>query len=301
MYICKECKKEYLQKVEYCECGNNTFDYIEVENKTFENKKNVKNTLSVEQKSEIVSKVFFIICLILSITVWLIPINSDKGKNEPKQSKAKQIKVKNIPDIDKIWDDTPQYTPIQQNNWQQSEVINREQTIPLTSTSADYARRIETPKYAENKVVKKKSTDSVNIVPKTKDTKTTAYNKNYLHTNENIKQIPKQQENSAPKYNPNSKEMLKYKGDLRAALFSKFALGGIQGSGSCEIQFSVDKSGKLINRKFTQESSNKTLNDTVYYMLMSLPRFNPPPQEYNGTPIQMKFSIYNGNYEISIN
>ena len=29
MYRCRECKTEYREKVEYCDCGNNTFDYIE--------------------------------------------------------------------------------------------------------------------------------------------------------------------------------------------------------------------------------------------------------------------------------
>lgn len=104
-----------------------------------------------------------------------------------------------------------------------------------------------------------------------------------------------------PVYNPNSAEMLRYKNNLRAALFSKFAVGSIQGSGECSISFSVDKTGKLINRKFTKESSNKGLNDTVYYMLMSVPHFSAPPKEYNGETIRMNFKINNGDYEITIN
>lgn len=95
--------------------------------------------------------------------------------------------------------------------------------------------------------------------------------------------------------------MIDYKTKLRAKLFSKFAVGSIQGSGSCSISFSIDKSGKLINRKFVRESDNKSLNDTVYYMLMSVPYFTAPPSEYNGETIRMNFSINNGSYEISIN
>lgn len=116
------------------------------------------------------------------------------------------------------------------------------------------------------------------------------------------KPAPKPVEKKVEKniYNPNSPEMLNYKSGLRAALFSKFAVGSIQGSGSCDIEFAIDKTGKLINRKFTHESSNKGLNDTVYYMLMSVPRYNPPPSGYNGETIRMNFTINNGNYEISI-
>ncbi len=113
------------------------------------------------------------------------------------------------------------------------------------------------------------------------------------------RQIPLQP--PKPAYNPNSAGMLRYKNNLRAALFSKFAVGSIQGSGECSISFSVDKTGKIINRKFTKESSNKGLNDTVYYMMMSVPRFSPPPDEYNGETIRMNFKITNGDYEITIN
>lgn len=94
--------------------------------------------------------------------------------------------------------------------------------------------------------------------------------------------------------------MIDYKTKLRARLFSKFAVGSIQGSGACSISFSIDNTGKLINRKFTQEAENKSLNDAVYYMLMSTPTFTAPPSEYNGETIRMNFSINNGDYEISI-
>ena len=34
-------------------------------------------------------------------------------------------------------------------------------------------------------------------------------------------------------------------------------------------------------------------------MLMKLPVFNPPPQNYRGETVKMKFYINNGYYEIS--
>ena len=103
-----------------------------------------------------------------------------------------------------------------------------------------------------------------------------------------------------PVYNPNSQTMLKYKGELRSALFRKLPVGSIQGSGACAVQFSVDSTGKLINRSFAQQSDNKSLNDAVYYMMMSVPKFNPPPSEYNGSLIKMYIKFNNGSYEISI-
>lgn len=111
---------------------------------------------------------------------------------------------------------------------------------------------------------------------------------------------PLYKEPQKPIYNPNSPTMLRYKNSLRSVLFSHLAVGSISGSGECSIQFAIDPNGKLINRKFSQESSNKALNDAVYYMLMSVPKFTPPPVEYDAQTIKMHFKIDNGNYEISI-
>lgn len=290
MYRCKECKTEYKEKVEYCECGNNTFDYIE--DKITVKKEKEKTPLTLEQKSELVSRIFFALCIILSIIIWSIPIgNTPAKKQKTTQAKPKTNISKTIPNIDKIWDDTPIYQPKTQ---EQQPEVNRKNPIPLTSTPVDYARRIKIshqenkPEIVNTKIQQKIKENPTQKIQQTKE-------KEILP----LVQIPK--EPQKPTYNPNSPEMLRYKNSLRAALFSKFAVGSIQGSGECSIQFSVDKSGKLINRKFTKESSNKGLNDTVYYMMMSVPRFTPPPDEYNGETIRMNFKINNGDYEISIN
>ena len=283
MYRCKECKAEYKNKVEYCDCGNNTFDYIEDEVQPTSNKNN--KSLSLEEKSELVSRIFFAICILISVIVWLIPVKSNV---KPKtQQKTKPSVIKNIPNINSIWDDTPSYKT------QATNAINTKNNISIASNYINP----NTP--TTNNIVKKNSI-------KTPDTKTSEYEIVYnappTFKKKEVKQeqyMPKQ--TPKPAYNPNSPAMLKYKGDLRAALFSKFAAGSIPGSGSCEIEFSVDKTGKLINRKFSQESDNKTLNDVVYYMLMSVPKYTPPPAEYNGQKIRMKFVIKNGSYEITIN
>lgn len=264
MYRCRECKTEYKEKIEYCDCGNNTFDYIEDKITV----KKEKTPLSLEQKAELVSRAFLALCIILSIIIWVIPIeDTPVQKQKTTQVKPKTNINKTIPNIDKIWDDTPAYQPY---NPKQQPEVNRNQTIPLTSTPADYARRI-----------RETANKNINIEEEAKITKQDRLPQNV--------------------YNPNSPEMLRYKNNLRAALFSKFAVGSIKGSGKCSIQFSVDKTGKLINRKFTKESSNKGLNDTVYYMMMSVPKFYPPPDEYNGEIINMDFNINNGDYEITIN
>ena len=265
MYRCKECNAEYKEKVEYCDCGNNTFDFIEDKPET-----KLKKNLTLEEKSEIVSKIFLIICILLSVIIWMLPVGV--SHSTPKQKSKHEVKktevFKNIPPIDKIWDDTPVYTP-------KKDLISY---IPEPVTYNEHQ-----PSAPKSKALSPQPEQIIQVKKNDKITK-------------EVKPLTR----TEPKYNPNSPEMLRYKNNLRAALFSKFAVGSIQGSGECDIQFAVDKTGKLINRKFSKESSNKTLNDTVYYMLMSVPRYSPPPQEYNGEIIHMNFKITNGDYEITI-
>lgn len=275
MYRCKECNAEYKTKPDYCDCGNDTFDYIE--------EKPAKQPITLEQKSEIVSRVFFALCLIIAICVWFIPI-----KTKPQHKPAPVVQTKtSIPDINKIWNDTPIYQP--------KPVIT--EPIILTPTEPVQKKNLVPPKVITPKQVTKpvepvKPAPVVNI--NTKPAKPVVTPKPVV---EPIVKL----EPAKPVYNPNSPAMIDYKTKLRAKLFSKFAVGSIQGSGFCSISFSIDKSGKLINRKFTKESDNKSLNDAVYYMLMSVPTFSAPPAEYNGETIRMNFSINNGSYEISIN
>ena len=64
MFKCRVCKKIYPSRVQYCDCGNDTFDVI-------------SQTVSVRpQKSvssgEVVSWVIFILCLLAAVLVWFV-------------------------------------------------------------------------------------------------------------------------------------------------------------------------------------------------------------------------------------
>ena len=91
--------------------------------------------MTLEQKAELVSRIFFGICIILSIIVWSIPI----GKNPPKRTTTPQPKQTQtdvyIPNINKIWDDTPIYQPKPhptQQVQEQTPLDKLRQEIPLT-------------------------------------------------------------------------------------------------------------------------------------------------------------------------
>lgn len=95
-----------------------------------------------------------------------------------------------------------------------------------------------------------------------------------------------------------TKEAQNYKIRLRNALFLKLNVANIQGSGKCGIQFAVNSEGKLINRAFSFQSDNKTLNDEVYKMLMRMPKYDTPPKSYKGELIKITIEFNNGEYEI---
>lgn len=286
MYRCRECQAEYSIKVEYCECGNNTFEYIEDEKKEVPQQPK-KQIDRVKQKSELISKGFFAICLIFSVFIILFAGNSTQPKKTKKTTAKKhQVIERKIPNINQIWDDTPIYNPQRQYSEQQTEVINQNTTIPLTSRPVEYPRReqvvtsptIQKPKKIEQKIPLKVTSAKPDI----------------------RQEQPKKEKKVIVKYDPNNPELLEYKSKLRNALFSRLAIGAIQGSGTCIIEFSVNKeTGKLENRRFVEQSNNKALNDSIYYMLMSVPRFELPPQSYQGEKFRLKFYLNNGYYEIS--
>ena len=286
MYRCRECQAEYSIKVEYCECGNNTFEYIEDEKKEVPQQPK-KQIDRVKQKSELISKGFFAICLIFSVLIILFAGNSTQPKKTKKSTAKKhQVIERKIPNINQIWDDTPIYNPQRQYSEQQTEVINQNTTIPLTSRPVEYPRReqvvtpqtIQKPKKIEQKIPPKVTSAKPDI----------------------RQEQQKEEKKVIEKYDPNNPELLEYKSKLRNALFSRLAIGAIQGSGTCIIEFSVNKeTGKLENRRFVEQSNNKALNDSIYYMLMSVPRFELPPQSYQGEKFRLKFYLNNGYYEIS--
>lgn len=298
MYKCSECEKEYIEKPDFCDCGNDEFVYFEQIKKTSQ-----KMPLSLEQKSQIMSWIFFVLCMIFSAVVWLIPIKEEVREIVVKEENTQ---VRTIPDLDKIWDSTPVKLPEQAKK--EVQVINTPQPKPVSEPVKVVKPKQSQPVQQKN-VSKPKNTNQKSDVKKSaavKDKnvdKQTAKPKENKVTEQKVQSKPEQKEKKEEvkkTYNPNSPEMLKYKGDLRAVLFRKFPVGSIQGSGTCSVRFSVDSKGKLINRSFVNQSSNKSLNDAVYYMLMSVPTFKAPPSTYSGEPITMTFSINNGNYEITI-
>lgn len=100
MFKCTICQKLHNTRVDYCDCGNDTFEEIP------DIQENHSWKISLTPK-QIFSAIIFLFCLIFSFWV-LFGLNFKPTAKTPEQRVNKSShQVKNIPQIDQIWDDTP--------------------------------------------------------------------------------------------------------------------------------------------------------------------------------------------------
>lgn len=281
---------------------------------------------------------FLVSCIILSIAIWLIKIPSlEKSVEEQlKTSSAVNLPpdVENFwKDTDKasVTEQKKEQTPAAEQKSQSAASTSQKQNSSVKTTSkpanttaastkpaAKNTSKTTTanPAVSTNAQTPKQTTSTANnTTPKTSSQNQQTSQKpklpdsvlNVGKTSPQTQSTPTTQTaQTAPKpfnYKPAPKmdegEFLKYKGEIRSALLAKLNVAAIQGSGECAVEFSLDSTGKLINRIFVYKSSNKSVNDEVYLMLMRLPNYKKPPKYYNNEKIRLKFYFNNGYYEIT--
>ncbi len=315
MFRCRECGCEFKEKPDYCDCGNNTFDEILPQ----------KSAIEMPDIRQIVSVLIFVLCLILAIIPWTIP---DKPQTQEKIVKKAQPAAQKIPDIEDIWNDKlPKAAAPLQKTAPAPVKVQPEPAAPKPVQKQTTVVKKQTPAQkttAPKKVTTKKKTTTAK--PKTsksgvKQTTTQKQTKPAQQTKTTQNKPPKvvekvAQQVSQPKQTKKTVQqkktqeaktkpvdktpLINYKNELRIALLAKLNVPNITGTGDCAVSFSIDTAtGKLLNRNFIYKSSNKSVNDEVYYMLMRLPYFKKPPSLYKGETIKMKFYFNNGYYEIS--
>mgnify|MGYP005761985719 FL=1 len=312
MYRCTECKEEFKEKPDYCTCGNDEFEEFLPQHKPCEiGQKQEKLTRpNIEFKQFEMAKIFsigfFCLCLVLAIIPWLIktekPIKTVK--------KAQEEVTKTIPDIENIWQNSqpaptvaetiseakPEPAPVivetKENKKVQSAPIQKPATTQKPQQKPVSKPIATTPTNPIEEALSQKPSSQ----PNTKLPQSVLNTlQNTTSTQQTVQQPVKKEE--PPKMNPS--EFLNYKGAIRSALLAKLNVAAVQGSGDCAVEFSLDNSGKLINRNFIYKSQNKSVNDEVYLMLMRLPYYKNPPAHYNGEKIKLKFLFNNGYYEIT--
>ncbi len=293
MYICTECGAQYKEKPEYCDCGNDTFEEgagVNGVNSDAASDSSIEGgVLSYPKapvnKSDILSWLIFSVLMVLSALVLLFFPKINPQPDVDKKPAVVKTTHPDIPSIDSFWvDPKPQ---VVQESEPEPFIVNEVKKI-----TEIIVKPKPVPKKVEVKTVKKTQ-------PVTKSQTSTAQP---VKTKSQTVTKPAQQKVTqsapAPKRSLDY-EMLNYRSALRMRLLSNLTISEVEGVGKCGIEFAIDGTGKLINRGFTFQSDNKTVNDAIYKMLMRTPHFNPPPASYDGRKIKMTFTLGNGSYEVS--
>jgi len=316
MFKCKDCGSEYKEKPDYCDCGNDTFDEIKDEtigtiDKTEETKtqqqkesdnikpKSKKNEKYI--KTDKISLLIFAVCLILSIIILFFPVNTPVNTDNIKENNEQNII--SIPSVNSIWDNS--IPVVQKTELPKTEPVSSEETVvkknPKVNENTDNKKDLNTtPAKSETpKITKVKLTKNTTVKPKQTDSSVPK------KQNEQItKQTQKPTTTVKPTSNTNNTQneisLNSYKIGLRNKIGSHIDFASVVGDGACAVTFKIDVNGKLINRKFVQQSENTSLNDAVYNAMLAVPNYKTPPSTYKDNTLKLSVKFISGNFEVSL-
>ena len=316
MFKCKDCGSEYKEKPDYCDCGNDTFDEIKDEtidtiDKTEETKtQQQKESDNIKPKSkktekpiktDKISLLIFAVCLILSIIILFFPVNTPLNTDNIKENNEQNII--SIPSVNSIWDNS--IPVVQKTELPKTEPVSSEETVvkknPKVNENTDNKKDLNTtPAKSETpKITKVKLTKNTTVKPKQTDSSVPK------KQNEQItKQTQKPTTTVKPTSNTNNTQneisLNSYKIGLRNKIGSHIDFASVAGDGACAVTFKIDVNGKLINRKFVQQSENTSLNDAVYNAMLAVPNYKTPPSTYKNNTLKLSVKFISGNFEVSL-
>ena len=316
MFKCKDCGSEYKEKPDYCDCGNDTFDEIKDEtigtsDKTEETKtQKQKESDNIKQKkkknekyikTDKISLLIFAVCLILSIIILFFPVNTPVNTDNIKENNEQNII--SIPSVNSIWDNS--IPVVQKTELPKTEPVSSEETVvkknPKVNENTDNKKDLNTtPAKSETpKITKVKLTKNTTVKPKQTDSSVPK------KQNEQItKQTQKPTTTVKPTSNTNNTQneisLNSYKIGLRNKIGSHIDFASVAGDGACAVTFKIDVNGKLINRKFVQQSENTSLNDAVYNAMLAVPNYKTPPSTYKNNTLKLSVKFISGNFEVSL-
>lgn len=305
-YKCSECGQEYNDMPEYCDCGNDSFEAIEVIETSLNNAYQSYKENKIQKNSykgnrfEPYAIAVFALCIILSLVILFIPVSSSTYKKTEQIKPQKQT----FPSIDKIWTDIAPKNAVPQKTEQAVQTAadilenmktNVQKNIQKPAVKKSQTVQVKTAAPVKQQVVPKKSAPpkkqtSVSKTPAVQTQKTSAPKTS----------VPK---TVKPAINPavQKQALLNYKIALRNKIVSNINFGAIVGDGDCVISFKISQSGKLTNRAFAKQSANDSLNDAVYNGIMLTPAYNPPPSGYKNETLKLTVKMYGGNFEVDLN
>ena len=337
MYKCTECGMEYEVKPDYCDCGNDEF-VITVEEKkedkviweeengfgypidenSYENNKKIQQKEAIKEKTNAsepelcrpkqelpktnpISLIIFLICLILSVVILFLPVKTDVIEQGLQKSENKINKE--IPSIDKFWNNTPLVEVKQPVPEPVAVKVVQSQPAAVKKTVTTVKKPVQTQKTTPKQTtVKLQKNNTVQTVQQPKKTEAEIKAEAQRKAEENAKKLEevKKHAEDLQKTMFDRQEYANYKANLRNTIGRKVDFTKVIGDGDCAISFKIDPNGRLINGAFAKQSDNMTLNDAVYNAFMSSRNFTAPPGGYKNETLKLNVKFYNGNFEISL-
>jgi len=260
--------------------------------------------------------VFFVVCVILSLLI-LFFWNPVKNTVAVEETPAQIVNEKPIPSIDKIWKN-PVITDMAEPAKVTTAVVPVKTVKPITTVkpAQTNVKPKQTNTATKNNNVKttvktsqttQKPVSAATTINKSQPSKSTAEDavKKAADAEKAAKEAKQKAEALAAAENAKKnalakQELANYKINLRNAIGRKIDFTKVIGDGNCTVAFKLDSSGKLINRSFEKQSSNITLNNSVYNAILAVPSFNPPPSAYHSETLRLYVRFTNGNFAITL-
>ena len=291
---------------------------------SYNNSRTYNTTQQSSRRFDNKSIIIFLICILFSIffLFFVNTGNKEQTQNTKIVNKPKVLHTK-IPTIDEIWiereipetDVSKEEKPIVTKVIDTYNNVRNQIAAPAKKTAPVY--NYITPTYTAKKTVsapQKKKTSQVQAkktvpIPKatTKPVKQNTTPKKTQTATQNTKQqqtktttTPKPVSRPAVNTAAMQQEYTNYKIGLRNKIASNINFTAIVGDGSCVVSFKLDSSGNLINRAFSQQSINDSLNDAVYSAMMNTPTYKTPPAAYKNQTLKLSVKMSGGNFEVKL-
>lgn len=296
MYKCTDCGKEYELKPDYCDCGNNIFDEFTLPEKTVLSKTQTTPKLTYNYKNikgEILSWFIFSLCIVLSVlSLIFIGRNTDNANQTKPQIIQKQEKIE-IPSIDELWTENNTQVPAPVEKTEKSIFKSIFKSAPKVVKPVVNTSAVQQPKQTNPAAQKTQQTQNYTM---TEEEKAAIINRltSTPKTEPVIKKTPVDE--AALR-----REFIIYKTSLRNRIAAYIDFASVIGDGNCSITFRIDDQGNLIDRKFSVQSNNNSLNDVVYNAMMQNPTFQAPPKGYKNEILTFSVKMYGGNFEVTLN
>ena len=262
--------------------------------------------------------IVFLLCLLISLLILFAwnPVTNNSSEN--KNILEEKVESKHIPAIDKLWRETPKLELQETVDTKPAEPAKKITVVPLTkrenkitavinNTAKQQTSKLNNKPSIKPQQTKSTQIDSIKKAQEEAERKAEEARQKAEAERQRVEAERKRAEaeaiaavQKAKKAAEAQQELHVYKINLRNTIGQRIDFTKVIGDGECIVSFRIDNNGKLINRSFSKQSENITLNNAVYNAIMATPSYYAPPSAYNNEILNLNIRFKNGNFAITL-